>query len=169
MPMPVFVVVSILVLSRIFLSTTTAKALDYCAISGGIQFLHHREYMTATFSTSFSIMTLASNDVQQKQTIARRSKKEQDARKDFDTRRSRGEEARASQKKRESFERRKGLSYSHHHHLIYSYQSLLSSIRATWNRPCHADSTSLIKSLLCVRFCSYLVTWGYYSCAPLQQ
>ena len=73
--MPAFVAVSILVLSCIFLLTTTSKALYSCAISGGIQFSYHRDYMTMTFSTSFSIMALASNDGQEKQSIARRSKK----------------------------------------------------------------------------------------------
>ena len=75
MQMPLFVVVFIAVVSRISLSTTTAKALDSCAIANGIQFLYHRDYVTTTFSSSCSIITVAPNDGQQKQSIARRSKK----------------------------------------------------------------------------------------------
>ena len=74
-PVVVVLTSTILVLSCIFLLTTTSKALYSCAISGGIQFSYHRDYMTMTFSTSFSIMALASNDGQEKQSIARRSKK----------------------------------------------------------------------------------------------
>jgi hypothetical protein len=62
MSMRVFVVVSVLVLSCIFLSTTRY---------GGIQFSYHPYVTTA----SASIMTVVSNYAGQKQSIARSSKK----------------------------------------------------------------------------------------------
>jgi hypothetical protein len=58
MAMRLFVFVSVLVNSCIFLSTTTAKALDSCAISGGIQF-SYQDYVSVSAA---SIMTVAARN-----------------------------------------------------------------------------------------------------------
>ncbi len=75
MPMPAFVAVSILVLSCIFSLTTTTKALDSRATSGGIEFSYHRNYLTASLSASLSIMTLAPNDGSQSKATKHSKKK----------------------------------------------------------------------------------------------
>jgi flagellar biosynthesis GTPase FlhF len=74
MSMRLFVFVSVLVNSCIVLSTTTAKALDSCAISGGIQF-SYQDYVTVSAA---SIMTVAARN-DGRQSKAKQSKKKKPA------------------------------------------------------------------------------------------